>query len=187
MKIILGSKNPSKANAIKLAMESIGYNDIKITPIDVPSQVSSKPINEDTLIGAQNRNKNLYEYCQENNIDFDLLISIEGGYEQVNNIYFIVTYASIIDNKNNEFIGKSQGLQISKAMFDWVSNGNSLNKVIESIIENSENKKSNGISGYLTNGFYKRDIFDGSAIISALQSYINYNQSYQQLARRLTK
>ena len=62
MKIILGSKNPSKANAIKLAMESIGYNDIKITPIDVPSQVSSKPINEDTLIGAQNRNKNLYKF-----------------------------------------------------------------------------------------------------------------------------
>lgn len=187
MKILLGSKNPSKANALKLAMQSIGYNDIKITPIDVPSQVSSKPINEETLIGAQNRNKNLYKYCQENNIDFDLLISIEGGYEQVNNIYFIVTYASIIDNKNNEFIGKSQGLQISKAMFDWVSDGNSLNKVIESIIENSENKKANGISGYLTNGFYKRDIFDSSAIVSALQSYINHNQSFQQLERRLTK
>ena len=120
-------------------------------------------------------------------IGFDLLISIEGGYEQVNNIYFIVTYASIIDNKNNEFIGKSQGLQISKAMFDWVSDGNSLNKVIESIVENSENKKANGISGYLTNGFYKRDIFDSSAIVSALQPYINHNQSFQQLERRLTK
>ena len=187
MKILLGSKNPSKANAIKLAMQSIGYNDIKITPIDVPSQVSSKPINEETLIGAQNRNKNLYKYCQENNIDFDWLISIEGGYEKVNNTYFIVTYVSIIDNKNNEFIGKSQGLQISKAMFDWVSDGKSLNKVIESIIENSENKKVNGISGYLTNGFYKRDIFDSSAIVSALQSYINHNQSFQQLERRLTK
>ena len=88
-------------------MESIGYNDIKITLIDVPSQVSSKPINEETLIGAQNRNKNLYKYCQENNIDFDLLIRIESGYEQVNNIYFIVTYASIIDNKNNDFLKKS--------------------------------------------------------------------------------
>ena len=87
-------------------MESIGYNDI-ITLIDVPSQVSSKPINEETLIGAQNRNKNLYKYCQENNIDFDLLIRIESGYEQVNNIYFIVTYASIIDNKNNDFLKKS--------------------------------------------------------------------------------
>ena len=90
-------------------------------------------------------------------------------------------------SKNNEFIGKSQGLQISKAMFDWVSDGKSLNKVIESIIENSENKKANGISGYLTNGFYKRDIFDSGAIVSALQSYINHNQSFQQLERRLTK
>ena len=72
-------------------------------------------------------------------------------------------------------------------MFDWVSDGNSLNKVIESIIENSENKKANGISGYLTNGFYKRDIYDSSAIVSALQSYINHNQSFQQLERRLTK
>ncbi len=88
-------------------MESIGYNDVKTTLIDVPSQVSSKPINEETLIGAQNRNKNLYKYCQENNIDFDLLIRIESGYEQVNNIYFIVTYASIIDNKNNDFLKKS--------------------------------------------------------------------------------
>ena len=156
MKIILGSKNPSKINAIKLAMQTLGYQDIEILSIDVPSEVSSKPINEETLIGAQNRNKNLYEYCWERNIAFDLLISIEGGYEKVNNTYFIVTYASVIDINNNEFIGKSQGLQISKNMFEWVSKGNSLNKVIEAIIENKENKKENGITGYLTNGFYKR-------------------------------
>jgi len=90
MKIILGSKNPSKINAIKLAMQTLGYQDIEILSIDVPSEVSSKPINEETLIGAQNRNKNLYEYCWERNIAFDLLISIEGGYEKVNNTYFIV-------------------------------------------------------------------------------------------------
>lgn len=187
MKIILGSKNPSKINAIKLAMQTLGYQDIEILSIDVPSEVSSKPINEETLIGAQNRNKNLYEYCWERNIAFDLLISIEGGYEKVNNTYFIVTYASVIDINNNEFIGKSQGLQISKNMFEWVSKGNSLNKVIETIIENKENKKENGITGYLTNGFYKREIFDSSAITSALQAFLNYNQSYQRLERKLDK
>ena len=46
MKIILGSKNPSKINAIKLAMQTLGYQDIEILSIDVPSEVSSKPINE---------------------------------------------------------------------------------------------------------------------------------------------
>ena len=160
MKIILGSKNPSKINAIKLAMQTLGYQDIEILSIDVPSEVSSKPINEETLIGA---------------------------HEKVNNTYFIVTYASVIDINNNEFIGKSQGLQISKNMFEWVSKGNSLNKVIEAIIENKENKKENGITGYLTNGFYKREIFDSSAITSALQAFLNYNQSYQRLERKLDK
>ena len=116
-----------------------------------------------------------------------MLISIEGGYEKVNNTYFIVTYASVIDINNNEFIGKSQGLQISKNMFEWVSKGNSLNKVIEAIIEKKENKKENGITGYLTNGFYKREIFDSSAITSALQAFLNYNQSYQRLERKLDK
>lgn len=72
-------------------------------------------------------------------------------------------------------------------MFEWVSKGNSLNKVIEAIIENKENKKENGITGYLTNGFYKREIFDSSAITSALQAFLNYNQSYQRLERKLDK
>lgn len=44
MKIILGSKNPSKINAIKLAMQTLGYQDIEILSIDVPSEVSSKQL-----------------------------------------------------------------------------------------------------------------------------------------------
>ena len=187
MKIVLGSTNVSKQRSILIAMTELGFDDVSIIPVSVNSLVSSKPINAETLVGARNRNQGLYNYCTENDISFDLLISIEGGYEKVNNTYFIVTYASVIDINNNEFIGKSQGLQISKNMFEWVSKGNSLNRVIEAIIENKENKKENGITGYLTNGFYKREIFDSSAITSALQALLNYNQSYQRLERKLDK
>ena len=77
MKIILGSKNPSKINAIKLAMQTLGYQDIEILSIDVPSEVSSKPINEETLIGAQNRNKNLYEYCWERILHLICLLALK--------------------------------------------------------------------------------------------------------------
>lgn len=118
MNIILGSKNNSKKDSIVIALNELGITDYNITCIEVNSEVSSKPINEETLIGASNRNKNLLSYCNENIIPFDLLISIEGGYEQVASKFFIVTYASIIDKSGNEFIGKSQGLQISKEMFE---------------------------------------------------------------------
>ncbi len=185
MKIVLGSKNVSKQRSILIAMSELGFDDISITTIDANSLVSSKPINDETLIGARNRNKNLYDYCRENNISFDLLISIEGGYEQIDNTYFIVTYASIVNQSGDEFIGKSTGLQITENMFDYVKAGKSLNKVIESIINSSSNKKDNGITGYLTNGYYRRDVFESSAIISAMQTLLNFKSTYKKLEKKI--
>ena len=187
MKIVLGSKNVSKQRSILIAMSELGFDDISITTIDANSLVSSKPINDETLIGARNRNKNLYDYCRENNISFDLLISIEGGYEQIDNTYFIVTYASIVNQSGDEFIGKSTGLQITENMFDYVKAGKSLNKVIESIINSSSNKKDNGITGYLTNGYYRRDVFESSAVISAMQTLLNFRSNYKKLDKKIDK
>ncbi len=185
MKIVLGSKNISKRKAIELAFNNLNINDLEIELIEVNSHVSSKPLNNDILLGAHNRNQELRKYCLDNNISYDLLISIEGGYEQIVDYYFIVTYASIIDKDGCEFIGKSQGLQITKKMYEWVKGGKSLNMVIENILNNKENKKENGISGYLTNSFYYRSYFDSSAVISAFQVMKNYNITYEKLEKQL--
>lgn len=185
IKIILGSKNNSKKEAIVLALKELGINDFEIESLEVNSHVSSKPINEEALVGAHNRNQELFNYCTNNNIDFDLLLSIEGGYEQVDNYYFIITYASIVDSAGNEYFGKSQGLQITKSMFDWVREGKSLNKVIEQIKNSKDNKKGDGISGYLTNSYYHRSFFDSTAIISAIQFMQNSEKSYKNIEKRL--
>lgn len=147
-------------------------------------------MDDDILQGAKNRNINLIAYLKDNNIDFDLVISIEGGYEKVGDRCFIVTYSSIIDSLYNEYCGKSIGLEITTSMYEWVKKGNSLNSVIESVIGNTENKKSNGISGYLTNGFYKRDVFDFGAVQSALLEMINetkYRQLDEVIIRKIKK
>lgn len=185
MKIILGSKNKSKKAAIELALNSLNINDYEIECLEVPSRVSSKPINGETLIGARNRNQEAMKYCLQNNIAYDLLISIEWGYEQVEDYYCIVTYASIINKEGCEFIGKSQGLQITENMFEWVKSGQSLNKVIEELLGNKENKKGNGISGYLTDGYYYRCVFDSTSVISAYEFMKNYKTLYQKLERKL--
>lgn len=180
MNIILGSENKSKERSIILALKELDIEDAHITKIAVDSKVSSRPINDEILLGARNRNRSLLEYCKNNNTPFDLLISIEGGYEEVANNYFIVTYASIIDKSEKEFIGKSQGLSISKRMFERVEQGKSLNRVIESIVGNKENKRNQGITGYLTDGVYRRDVFESTAVLSALFSMIN-KKTYKRL------
>ncbi len=186
MRIVLGSKNKAKKEAIELALKELNISDYEILMLDVNSLVSSKPIDGETLTGAKNRNNEVLQYCIQNNIDYDLLISIEGGYEQVDNYYFIVTYAAIIDKEGNEFVGKSQGLQITQKMFEWVKNGQSLNKVIESLLATQDNKKSKGISGYLTNDYYKRSYFDSSAVISVLEHLKNY-EYYEMVEREMNK
>ncbi len=187
MKIVLGSKNKSKEEAIELALNTLNITDYGIESIKVPSHVSSKPINDETLLGACNRNQEVLKYCIENNISYDLLVSIEGGYEQVGDYYFLVTYASIINKDGQEFLGKSQGLQITKNMFEWVKEEHSLNTVIEDIVNNKDNKKGNGISGYLTNGYYYRNSFDSTAVISALEVMQNYDTFYKALENKLIK
>lgn len=66
-------------------------------------------------------------------------------------------------------------------MFNYVKDGNSLNKVIENILNNSNNKKDNGITGYLTNGYYRRDVFESSAVISTMQTLLNFESNYKKL------
>lgn len=185
MKVVLGSTNVSKQRSMLIAMKELGIDDVSIELVNVNSLVSSKPINDETLIGARNRNKNLYNYCIENNISFDLLISIEGGYEQIDDTYFIVTYASILDQNGTEFIGKSNGLQITENMFNYVKEEKSLNKVIEEILNSNLNKKDNGITGYLTNGYYRRDKFESSAVVSAMEVLLNSKLNYQELEKKL--
>ena len=70
-------------------------------------------------------------------------------------------------------------------MFEWVKSGQSLNRVIEEILDNKENKKGNGISGYLTDGYYYRSIFDSTSIISAYEFMNNSKISYEKLEKRL--
>lgn len=50
MKILLGSTNVSKQRSISIAMNELGFDDISVIPVNVNSLVSSKPINDETLI-----------------------------------------------------------------------------------------------------------------------------------------
>lgn len=80
-------------------------------------------------------------------------------------------------NKDKKYyVGKSNGLEISESMFNHVKNGKSINKIIESISNITSNKKYNGITGYLTNGFFKRAEFDMSAVLCALETYYNQDK-----------
>ena len=187
MIILLGSKNPSKQKALELALEELQINDYKILSYDVPSGVDSKPIGFEMIRGADNRNQALKEIAIKNNINYDYLCSIEGGYSiDENGLPFIVTNCIVEDNTGKKSTGKSLGLRLTKEMYEYIRNGKSLNKVIESITGESNKKQNGGITDYLTNGLFSREKVDKDAVISSFIPFI-FKEQRETLIREIKK
>lgn len=177
MKILLGSKNPAKKKAVDIALAKLEIVDYSIISVDVPSNTNSKPVGYEIIRGAENRNLVLKEYALEKELDYDYLCAIEGGYSiDENGLPFIVTYCVSEDKYGKKSTGKALGIRLSKIMFDYIKSGNSLNKAIEEILGNSNNKQTLGIMGYLTNGLYNREYVDSEAVISAFVSFVYKDQ-----------
>lgn len=187
MKILLGSKNPSKEKAVSNALNSLGFVDFEIESFSVESNVPSKPIGYEIIRGIDNRNQQMLSIASANNIDFDYLCSIEGGFElDPCGEYYVITYCGIVDREGNVFYGKSQGFPITKSMFRYLSEGHSLNKLIEEITNVSKNKQKLGITGYLSNGLFIRDLVDSGAVSSAFTQVV-FKDKYQELETYLLK
>ena len=177
MKILLGSKNPSKRNAVEIALNKLGIEGYEIIPYDVPSETNSKPIGFEIIWGAENWNLNLKEIAIKEGIEYDYLCSIEGGFSlDENGLPFVVTYCVMEDQAGKKSTGKSLGIRLTKVMFDFLKNGGSLNKVIGEITNTENNKQSLGIMGYLTNGLYDRETVDSESVISSLIPFIYKEQ-----------
>lgn len=177
MKILLGSKNPSKLRAVEIALSKMNIENFEIIPYDVQSETSSKPIGYEIIKGAENRNSNLKKIALNNEILYDYLCSIEGGFSlDENGLPFVITYCIIEDKNGKKSTGKSLGIRLTKTMFDFVKNGGSLNKIIEEIMQTSNNKQNLGIMGYLTSGLYNREYVDSEAVISAMIPFMYYKK-----------
>lgn len=137
----------------------------------------AKPIGYEIVKGADNRSQHLKELSINHKIEYDYLCSIEGGYEEdVNGLLFVVSYCIVEDKNGKKSTGKSLGLRITKKMFEYIKEGHSLNKVIEKLNDQLNNKQNGGLTGYLTDGLLSREKVDKDAVISSFISFIYKQQ-----------
>ena len=118
MNIVIGTTSESKINALKKSLKELDINKYNIIPVKAKSNVRDNPINEETKVGAQNRNNFIKEYCETNNIDYDILISIEAGYTKENEDYYIDSFAYAV-YKDQTYFGQSPRVRITKDIFNY--------------------------------------------------------------------
>ncbi len=173
MLILLSSENPSKKRSLELALKELKITDYEIKTFKMESGVHNQPIGYEITRGALNRNVGLKKIAQEQDLKYDYLVSIEGGFStDENGLPFVGTYCVIENAFGHKSTGKSLGLRLSKDMWEYLREGKDLNKLISDITKQEKYNENGGITGYLTEGLFSREKIDRDAIISSFISFI---------------
>lgn len=155
MKILVGSKNPVKIDAVKEAFSKY-FDDLSVEGIEVNSEVSVQPVNDETYMGAQNRALKLKEINDKQNLNVDYFVGIEGGIAKQFNRWFAFGCMCIIDNENNIGFGNSPQFELPEFVVNKLLAGMELGDVMDEIMNEQNTKQKQGAIGFFTNGVMDR-------------------------------
>lgn len=171
MKILIGTKNPTKIEGAKRAFEHY-FENVEIEGIPVQSQVSDEPLNDEIYMGASNRINNLKRYAHDNNIKADYFIAIESGITNLLGDWILLNIALIEDNNGNKSTGTSAGFPVAEKYIDEIISTD-LGKVMDKIFNEDDLRSKKGGISLLTKDVISRYDLTEDAFVMALTKFIN--------------
>ncbi|PVZ68303.1 inosine/xanthosine triphosphatase [Pelagibaculum spongiae] len=166
---IVGSKNPVKISAAKLALATI-FPDAEIVcdGISAPSNVPDQPMTEaETRQGAINR----VEFCQKQSTA-DYYFAMEGGVDRFPQGPATFAFVAIA-HQNNLSVGRSTNLPLPKQVFEALQQGEELGHVMDRLFNTENIKQKGGAIGLLTNGHATRESIYTQALILAMAPFLH--------------
>lgn len=173
MKILVGSNNSTKLDAVKESFKLYFKDKLEVSGRSVDSQVSNQPIGETTFIGAMNRAKALEKINNKEQLLIDYYVGIEGGRIDLNNQSFSSNIVCVINNKGKIGFGISPMFQIPNSISDKLSEGIELGSIINQISDKNKPENKGGAVDYFSKGKISRKEMTKLAIIMALIPFIN--------------
>ncbi|MBS1266451.1 MAG: Non-canonical purine NTP phosphatase [Candidatus Woesearchaeota archaeon] len=170
MKIAVGSKNPVKIRAVKVALAKV-WPENKVIGFDAPSRVSEQPKTENEAIrGAKNRAK----FCLEN-YQVDIAVGIEGFTVESDHGMFVSAWVAVLDNNNNNTIGLGNAgrFLLPKNISAKIRAGGELGPLMDQFFGDTNLKQKSGAVGVFTNGIVNRDSMLERGVILALTKFMN--------------
>jgi inosine/xanthosine triphosphatase len=172
MKILVGSKNPVKIEAVREAFEKY-YDEVEVTGFSVESNVPVQPFNDETFFGAENRTFELKKINKQQNLNADYFTGIEGGISKTFNRWFAYGVVCIMDKDGRKGFGTSAHFELPEKVIKEIKNGKELGDVIDDIQNEQNTKQKKGAIGYFTNGIMSRKDLYVPGIITALIPFLH--------------
>lgn len=173
MKVLIGTNNPGKIIGTEQAFKKL-YDKVEVEGINVSSEVSDEPVNEEIYKGASNRVNNLIKYAKENNIKADFFVGVESGITNQLGKWCIIQIAVIKDKDGYESFGTGPAFPVPNKYVDEIINTD-LGKVMDKIFKKDALKNGKGGIAYLTKDIITRYDLTRESILMALTEFINGN------------
>ena len=179
MNLAVGSSNPVKKNAVRLAYLKY-YENFELYNINVDSEVPDQPIGFDQILkGAYNRAKKALIYLIENRklTSPNFGIGIEAGLCEIPMVktnFMDFQFCIIMDEKKEITIGSGIAFEYPKSVIEKVfSEDLEIGKIMGELANNKNLKREEGAIGYLSRNNLKRIDILKEAVICALLPRIN--------------
>lgn len=177
MKIAVGSTNPTKINAAKIAFAKVFPSEtIEVIGLKVSSGIPDQPQGyKQTIEGATNRARKALEES-----DAEYGVGEEGGMQEMDlgngNTQWFETGWCVVVNKQGEIgIGSSIHMEVPQKMMKHIHSGKELGTATDIEFATIDAGKKAGFFGLMTNGHIDRTIAYADGIITALTRFLHPN------------
>lgn len=170
MKVAVGSLNPVKINAVKLAFEKIFPNESWVVEgVGVTSGVSDQPMSDqETIRGARARAKRARKILKA-----DFGVGLEGGLHKLGKEWFDTGWMVIVDKKGTEGIGSTIRMKTPHKMITLIHTGMELGQVNDLLFKKKNSKQAEGHFGLMTNNAITRTSAYVDGLVSALTPFLH--------------
>jgi inosine/xanthosine triphosphatase len=172
MKVLVGSKNPVKIEAVKEAFSKY-FPDLEVFGISADSRVSAQPVNGETFEGAKNRAMELKQINTKENLGANYFVGIEGGIAEFFNKWFALGLMCIIDTDGKIGFGTSPLFELPYSVTKELLNGIELGEVMDRLTGDHNTKQKSGAIGYFTNGVMDRKSLYVPGLITAMIPFLH--------------
>lgn len=167
MKLIVGSLNRTKINAVKNI-----FPNASVIGVDVPSQVSAQPIGDDeTRQGAINR------AVAANEIETGVCgIGLEGGVMVIEEELYVCNWGALVTEQGKLYTASGARIRLPNQFKSEISSGKELSEVMDSYTQKENIRFHEGAVGIFTNGHLLREEMFAQ-VVMLLRGQLEYWES----------
>ena len=164
-----------KVEAPKEAFSKYFDDDVDVVGIEVSSDVSNQPIEDETFKGAENRAVTLKKLNEEQNLNARFFVGVEGGIKNLFQRWFAFGVMCVMDDMGRKGYGTTPFFELPSVVYKELLQGKGieLGDVMDNLTGEKNTKQKQGAVGYFTKGVMDRKDYYVTGLTVALIPFLN--------------